>query len=126
MSKLKKALLVLGAVYLALWAATRFVVPSALERQMLREAKAEWKMFRDQQEERKKEHPEWARFLRDDMASPNGPGVEVVLLSCPAPFLIRASTSRVIGGLNGGGTEGWYLFTPWRVYGIAVTGTWVS
>ena len=123
MKKLRKILLIFAAVYLISWGVTFHYAPSALQHQMLREAKIEWQHFHDEQEQNKR--PE-LMHLQGSMAFDTGPVVEVKLLSCPIPFFFLAETRRVIGGLNGSGAEGWFLYTPWHVYDVAVIGTWVS
>lgn len=92
---------------------------------MLSEANPEWQRFHEEQELLKMRHPEIAR-APGTMAFDAGPVVEVKLLICPVPFFFRAETKRIIGGLNGAGAEGWFFYSPWRVYDIAVSGTWVS
>ena len=56
----------------------------------------------------------------------SGPVARVDLLACPAPLFIRVSCGRSIGGDNGYGWIGWYFVTPWRIYQISATYTWVS
>lgn len=64
--------------------------------------------------------------MKEHMALDNGPIVDVNLLLCPAPFVIKAECGRTIGGLNGYGTIGWYFFAPWHVYAISLSQTWIS
>lgn len=117
-----KKLALVGAVYGALWAATWIFAPVALKRQLDAEAQSDWQRYHAEQEKKAERYP----GSREKMAFSNGPHVKVDLLVCPAPFVIMAKCSRMIGGLNGYGTIGWYVFTPWRVYGLWVEQTWVS
>ena len=115
--------LAVGAVaYAGLWAVTWFYAPVALKRQLYTEAQVDWQRYHAEQEKSRERYP----GAHDTMAFSAGPRIDVSLLSCPAPFVIRAECGQAIGGLNGYGTIGWYLLTPWRVYGLSVQHTWVS
>jgi hypothetical protein len=117
----KKALIAV-TVYLALWAATWLSAPRLLKRQLLKEVTADWQRYRADQEKKEEHYP----HSNEPMAFAKGPQVDVELLSCPAPFLIEAKCGRIVGGLNGYGTVGRYLVTPWRVYILSEVHTWVS
>lgn len=112
----KKRLLVAAGVYLALWGATWVAGPRRLERQLQAEAQRDWERYRGD--------PKAPRY--GSMAHPDGPGVTVTLLACPAPFIFKAECGRVIGPLNGYGTFGYYFLTPWRVYMLVEKADWVA
>ena len=129
MKRSVKVLLVTGIVsYCALWGITAICATPTLESQMLRDAEKEWQYWRRREgkdlAEMKRAHPEFR--LSRVMANDGGPWIKVKLLRCPAPFFFIAETSKVIGGLNGTGSVGLYLYSPWHIYFLFVHGTWVS
>lgn len=120
----KKALIMAG-VYLGLWALTWSYAPRALQRQIYDEAVPDWREYRRQREERKMAGT--GAPVRPDLpVYEHGPVARVELLLCPVPFIIKTDCGRSIGGLNGYGWIGWYLVTPWRIYQVSATYTWVS
>lgn len=123
-SRLLKRALAAILAYSALWAGTRAYGPFLLHWQLHREALVTWRHFRG----KALDDPSHGRdrLGRNSLAYENGPHVEVHVLSCPTPFLLRMETGQFIGGLNGCGAIGWYLVTPWRVYLIDGCGTWVA
>lgn len=122
MRPLAKKVLIGAVAYLSLWGLTWWYAPSALQRQIYDEAVPDWREYRRQGEEGIKDRPS-----RPDLpVYEHGPVARVELLVCPAPFIIKTDCGRSIGGLNGYGWIGWYLVTPWRIYQIADSPTWVS
>jgi hypothetical protein len=122
MRPIAKKLFVVAGVYFGLWGLTWSYAPKALERQIYDEAVPDWREYRRQRDERSKNRPS-----RPDLpVYEHGPVSRVELLVCPAPFVIKADCGRSIGGLNGNGWVGWYFATPWRIYQVAATHTWVS
>ena len=93
-----------------------------MERQVRGELLTEWKKWRTKAESREEMFP----GARDREAFPDGPVLEVRVYSCPAPFVVEAEIDRTIGGLNGRGSVGRYLITPWHAYTIFELRTWVS
>jgi hypothetical protein len=88
----------------------------------MREAAADWQRQRADQLKTRERYP----GSNEMMAFSKGPRVDIALLSCPAPFVINAECRRIVGGMNGYGTIGCYLCTPWRVYVISEAHTWLS
>jgi hypothetical protein len=113
----KKAMVVAG-VYLGLWGLTWWYAPSALQRQIYKEAVPDWREYRGQREERRKS-ASGAPVLPDLPIYEHGPVAHVDLLACPAAFVIKVDCARHIGGLNGYMWLGWYFVTPWRIYQIS-------
>lgn len=123
MHPIAKKLIVIAIVYVGLWVGTWLYAPVALQRQIYSEAEPDWRDYRSQREERiKGGYPR----MPDLPIYEHGPVATVELLVCPAPFVIKTDCGRSIGGLNGHGWVGWYLFTPWRVYQVTGNSTWVS
>ena len=116
MRPITKNLIIVAGVYLALWSVTRLSATWVLERQLQEEARVVW------------EHYHGYSSVKEGglMAFAGGPHVEVELLSCPAPFVFRAECETTIGPLNGSGTIGLYILTPWRAYVISENITWIS
>ena len=117
-----KKLVIAAIVYVGLWAGTWLYAPVALQHQIYKEAIPAWSESRRQREVVRKDIPQ----MRELPVYERGPVARVELLLCPAPFVIKTDCGRSIGGLNGHGWIGWYLFTPWRVYELPGTSTWES
>jgi hypothetical protein len=124
MPKPAKIVLSVVTLYSALWAITLFCGPRLLRYQILEAAKAEWLDADSRQRERNRRDPRLEQYY--SMAFKSGPKVEVRLRSCLWPLYFEAETSRSIGGLNGSGAIGTYVFTPWKVYEIYSVSTWIS
>lgn len=122
MKRFTKVAGISGACYFALWLATALTARPALERQLRDEVMAQWKASLPAQAAASIRYP----GQTESMAFKEGPSARVNLLSCLAPLVFRAECSRMIGGLNGYGTVGVYLLTPWRVYLLSETQTWIS
>jgi len=124
LDRLFKSAVVLLLVYAGLWLITWRVGPWVLRRQLLIEAKKEWAHEIQLQQDREVADPRQKGF--DDFAFTRGPSVQVRLLRCSAPFVFEAEVSRSIGGLNGSGAIGRYVFTPWHVYVVWKKQAWLS
>jgi hypothetical protein len=114
MKRIRKALVLVASAYMILWVATYFLGPLLLKRDMYRQS------VRDISDGRKcleKEGRTDADTL-ERYAWSRAPIVTVELLSCPAPFLIKANREQTIGTHNGIGLNGKYIVTPWRIYVI--------
>ena len=112
----------LVALYCVLWVGTFLSGRAVLEREMRAELKAEWRRCRVEAEGMKEHFP----GERDRIAFPDGPTLKIKVFSCRGPLLVYAEVDRTVGGLNGRGTIGRYLITPWRVYVLWERRTWVS
>lgn len=51
---------------------------------------------------------------------------DVKEVMCPAPLLFRARSDYVLTSHEGSGEEGWYIWTPWKVYTLTSHYTWIS
>lgn len=129
MKTLRRSLKWLAAfalLYGVLWGATALGGAWWLERQLRAELVVEWQRVRAEAMKEKELYPGHREYVMQTMAFASGPVVRIKAFSCPAPFVVDAQCGRVIGGLNGYGTIGRYVLTPWRVYVIYESGTWIS
>jgi hypothetical protein len=44
----------------------------------------------------------------------------------PGPFIFNAKCDFVLNSHEGHGDEGWYFWTPWKVYTIKSSYVWIS
>jgi hypothetical protein len=110
------------AVYCTAWAATAIFGRTLLEHYLWQDLQTEWRASRADAEREKERFP----GQRDRIAFPDGPSLQVKACSCRGALVVYAEIDRTIGGLNGRGTIGRYLVTPWRVYILSERRTWVS
>jgi hypothetical protein len=122
MRKRSTHVLLVGICYIGLCIATNFIGKAVLKQQLLKGSLAQWKDSLPAQEAASERSP----GQPETMAFKSGPKIRVELSLCFIPLIFGAECSRVIGGLNGYGTVGIYLLTPWRVYVLSETQTWVS
>jgi hypothetical protein len=105
-----------------LWLGTFCFGRAMLERGLHRELQDEWQSCRAETVARSEHFP--GEHDRD--VYPDGPMLKVRSVSCVWPLVVDAELDRAIGGLNGRGTVGRYVVTPWRVYIIRERRTWIS
>jgi len=120
--RIAKWLIVSFAIYGVLWGLTAAFGGRLLERHLDAELRKEWREWRDKAETEREPWP----GAKNRMAFTGGPWLKIRVISCPAPFVCVAVVDRTIGGLNGRGTIGKYLVTPWRTYILSEDRTWVS
>lgn len=120
--RIARWLLAVVVLYGALWGLTVVYGDRLLEHHLAADLQKEWRKWRDKAEGKDERWP----GARDRIAFARGPTLKVRVISCPAPFICIAEVDRTIGGLNGHGSVGKYLLTPWHIYILYEHATWIS